>query len=195
MGCCCVLGPRLSPPNDLPATRPPTPLIPLLYADDANPGLLPEEGAGGGGPLLEPKPLRDICSRMWFCTAILAAFPAALPAAAVARSVIPVIPPPPLRVCVEAGVGKRCGRVAKYSSNSPKNACFSPAGRFAIMAKAAASLRHSTPHHNFVVVEIACVWGKRGMAKVRGWFVHSLSADILTNTGRYKTTSDQKGTY
>lgn len=89
-----------------------------------NPGFLFADGAGGGGPLVNP--VRANWSRSALETAALAAAPAALPAAAVARSV-----KPPCDAGVEAG--NRCGLDAKYSSSKLKNACFSPAGRFAII--------------------------------------------------------------
>ena len=119
-----VLEPKLISRIDLPLTTP---------AATLNPGFVLAAGAGGGAPL-EARPLRENWSRSALLTAALAAAPAAFPAADVARSVSPATPR-----CVETGVAvlqdeaRRFGREAKYSSSSEKNACFSCAGRLAII--------------------------------------------------------------
>lgn len=122
-----VREPRLSDPSIFPLTSP---------AGAPNSGFLLALGAGGGGPFDEI-PVRANWSLSAVDTATLAAAPAALPAAVVALSVSPATPR-----CGGAdadaapAVGNRWGRDAKYSSRSPKKACFSWAGRLAIILRA-----------------------------------------------------------
>lgn len=119
----------------LPLTNPAgPPETPLELNLDANPGLLPLLGAGGGGPFVIP--VLANWSRNALETATEAAAPAAFPAAFVARSVNPALlngVAGVVVVVVPEEEGKRCGREAKYSSRRLKKACFSVGGRLDII--------------------------------------------------------------